>query len=349
MKLRGLRKRWLLTVAAITVPVVAIGVWVFTLSLSGLELSEAAIQHIAMGAAGMGALLIAVVLLANLHFLRSITAPILELTEATRHISDGSYGKQCGKAHDDEIGDLTDSINEMSEKLSKAEKMQTEFISSVSHELRTPLTAINGWSETLAYDEAIQGESRRGIQIIAKEASRLTKMVEALLEFTRIEDGRFNLSLEQMDVAAELEEVIFTFGELLKADGIELKYEPEYEDMPIIEADPERLRQVFLNILDNAAKYGREGKEIIVKLGLSDGWVNISVQNFGPAIPDEELPHIKKKFYKGSSKERGSGIGLAVCDEIVTRHKGVLDIANGPQGGVTVTVQLPVGEQNPNA
>ena len=81
MKLRGLRKRWLLTVAAITVPVVAIGVWVFTLSLSGLELSEAAIQHIAMGAAGMGALLIAVVLLANLHFLRSITAPILELTD----------------------------------------------------------------------------------------------------------------------------------------------------------------------------------------------------------------------------------------------------------------------------
>ena len=315
--------------------------------VTSLKLVDSQVMKMCAMVAGVGLMIILFIILSNLYFISTITAPVLELTGIARRISDGSYGIQAVKRHDDEIGDLIDSINDMSIKLGKAEKMQTEFISSVSHELRTPLTAINGWSETLAFDEAIQGESRRGIAIISKEASRLTKMVEDLLEFTRIEDGRFNLTLETVDVAAELEEAIFTYGELLRNDGIELVYEPEYDDLPMIEADPERMRQVFLNILDNAAKYGREGKKIIVRICRSGDYVKISVQDFGPGIPADELPHVKKKFYKGSSKERGSGIGLAVCDEIVTRHKGLLDIENADDGGLLVTVQLPIGGQTP--
>jgi len=348
MKLRGLKKRWMFTVIAVTVLAVALGVWLFAMSMADLGLEDGAITRLIATAAIAGSLIILFIILTNLHFIRSITSPVLELTAMARRISDGSYGIQAVKKHDDEIGDLIDSINDMSVKLGSADRMQTEFISSVSHELRTPLTAITGWSETLAYDEAIQGESRRGISIISKEASRLTKMVEDLLEFTRIEDGRFNLNLEMIDAASELEEAMFTYGELLRSEGIELKYHPEYDELPMLEADPERLRQVFLNILDNAAKYGRDGKEIIVKICREGDYIKISVHNFGPGIPEEELPHVKEKFYKGSSKERGSGIGLAVCEEIVSRHNGILNIENSAEGGVLVTVQLPVIRHNAN-
>jgi signal transduction histidine kinase len=229
----------------------------------------------------------------------------------------------------------------MSAEIAQGEKLQTEFISSVSHELRTPLTAITGWSETLSYDSAIQGDSRRGVLIISKEASRLTKMVEELLEFTRIQGGRFNLNVEKMDVSAELEDAIFTYGSLLRQEGVELVYEAPEQPLPLIEGDPERLKQVFLNILDNAAKYGRGGEKIIVSVSRAERFVRIQVRDFGPGIPAEELPHVKEKFYKGSSKERGSGIGLAVCDEIVTRHGGTLSIENAQGGGVLVTVSLP--------
>ncbi len=297
--------------------------------------------------AGIGILVFLMVFLSNTYFIRTITEPILALTEVARRIAEGSYGIQAEKKHDDEIGTLTDAINEMSVKIGQSEKVQTEFISSVSHELRTPLTAITGWSETLAYDEAIQGDSRRGIQIISKEASRLTKMVEELLEFTRIQDGRFNLNVEPIDVAAELEDSIYTYGELLRQDQVELLYTPSEEPLPHILGDGERLKQVFLNILDNAAKYGREGGKIEVNMDLDGDSVRIRVRDHGPGIPEDELPHVKEKFYKGSSKVRGSGIGLAVCEEIVTRHGGTLEIANAPEGGCVVTVRLPVLQEEP--
>ena len=123
-----------------------------------------------------------------------------------------------------EIGKLTAEINNMSEKVAIAEKSRTDFISQVSHELRTPLTAIMGWSETIAFDPAVQGDSLRGINIISKEAERLTGMVTELLEFTRIQDGRFNLRIELIDIAAELEDALFTYGELMKQSGMEVNY-----------------------------------------------------------------------------------------------------------------------------
>ena len=195
----------------------------------------------------------------------------------------------------------------------------------------------------MMYDDNIRGDSRRGVEIISKEASRLTKMVEELLEFTRIQDGRFNLNLIQLDVEAELEDSIFTNGELLRKEGLELVYDPAEEALPLIPGDPERLKQVFLNILDNAAKYGREGKKILVSINLENDFVVIRIRDFGPGIPEAELPHVKEKFYKGSSKERGSGIGLSVCDEIITRMGGVLEITNAPdgEGGVLVETRLP--------
>ena len=295
----------------------------------------------------VGLLIIAAVLISSLYFLRTVSEPLVELTGLAHRIADGSYGIQAEKKYDDEIGDLIDAVNEMSRKIGETERVQTEFISSVSHELRTPLTAITGWSETLAYDDAIRGDSRRGIAIISKESGRLTKMVEELLEFTRIQDGRFNLNLEKLDVAGELEDAIFTYGELLRQEGIQVEYTPPSRELPLILGDPERLKQVFLNIMDNAAKYGRAAGKFSVSIGAAENWVVIRFRDYGPGIPEDELPHVKRKFYKGSGKERGSGIGLSVCEEIVSRHKGRLELENSrdDRSGLVVTLLLPVIRQ----
>ncbi len=185
-------------------------------------------------------------------------------------------------------------------------------------------------------------ETRKGVTIIQKEARRLTKLVEELLEFTRIQDGRFTLNAEPMDVAAELEDSIFTYRELLKQDDITIDYEPASEELPLINGDPARLRQVFYNIFDNAVKYARNGKRISVSTGTDGENVKIYIRDYGPGIPEDELERVKLKFYKGSSRERGSGIGLAVCDEIIKYHGGDLTLRNAPSGGVLVIIRIPV-------
>ena len=286
------------------------------------------------------------VYISNIYFVRSIVDPV---TGIARRIAGGSYGIQVEKKFDDEVGDLTDAINDMSLRIKQAESMKSEFISSVSHELRTPLTAITGWSETLMFDTAIQGDSRRGIAIISKEAARLTSLVEELLEFTRIQDGRFNLSMELLDIESELEDTIFTYQELLRQDGMQLIYNPPEEEIPLVPGDPERLKQVFLNILDNAAKYARDGKTIEVSVLSDSEAATIQFRDHGPGIPENELPHVKEKFFKGEKhKARGSGIGLAVCDEIITRSGGTLTIANAPGGGTLVSVRLPFAPESGN-
>ena len=275
-------------------------------------------------------------------FWKNVSEPIDRLTGFAAEIASGSYGSRLEDRSENEIGRLTDAINDMSEKVAVAEKSRTDFISQVSHELRTPLTAITGWSETIAFDPAVQGDSLRGINIISKEAERLTGMVKELLEFTRIQDGRFNLRVEMIDIAEELEDAIFTYGKLMKQAGMDVHYEQPSKDIPMIPGDPERLKQVFLNILDNAMIHGGDVKMIDVNIDRDGNYVKITFRDYGNGIPEAELPHVKEKFYKGSSKNRGTGIGLAVCDEIVTRHKGRMDIRNADGGGCMVVIYLPV-------
>ena len=292
---------------------------------------------------GVGAIVLLLVFFLNLVFIRSVIAPVSEITKVSKRIADGSYGVQINNNYKDEIGEMVGSINEMSLKIAQTEKIQTEFISSISHELRTPLTAITGWGETLIYNELLDNESKRGIEIMLKEARRLTKMVEELLEFTRMEDGRFTLNIEMIDVAAELEDAIFTFRELLHQDELEIDYQSDMDEAPLIPGDPNRLKQVFLNLFDNAIKYGREGKRIEVSITMISDYIRICIRDFGPGAPEDELDNIKMKFYKGSnSKERGSGIGLAVCDEIIKYHGGSIELENAEGGGFLATVILPV-------
>ena len=319
-----------------------IGVLRYVTALHEAERSVLVSMAVAIGVA---LLCVGLAIFSNAIFINNVVEPVAVVSDAARRISAGSYGILIDNHYRDELGELVDNINDMSLKISQSEKIQQEFVSSVSHELRTPLTAINGWAETLAADPGANPEqTQRGLNIIVKESRRLTTMVEELLDFTRMQDGRFTLRVEETDLLAELEDAIFTYREIFSREGIELRYECA-DDLPPIIADGERMKQVFCNVLDNAAKHGGSGKRIDVSVAAENGSMVIRVRDFGPGIPVEELPYVKQKFYKGSSKARGSGIGLAVCEEIVTMHNGVLDIANAEGGGAVVTIRLPIAEQ----
>ena len=287
---------------------------------------------------------VAVLIFASNYFIHSVMNPVSQINEKAKRIANGSYGAQIKTKYYDEIGELAETINELSSKISQNEKMQAEFISQLSHELRTPLTVINGWTETLLADETMDADTRQGMKIVSREAKRLTEMVMELLDFTRMQDGRMTLNVELTDIRSEFEDTVFMYGSRLAQEGIKLVYLDNGEDIPEIPCDPQRLRQVFLNILDNAAKHGGEGKRIEASMTCEEEQVVVRIRDFGPGIPEDELPLVKKKFYKGSSSVRGTGIGLAVCDEIVELHGGELILANASGGGTEVTVRLPASQ-----
>lgn len=313
--------------------------------VTSTRLIDRQILSIALLSVAVLIVVVVIVLFSSSYYIRTILLPVKEITEKAKKIAGGSYGIQIQTAYNDEIGELADTINEMSTKINQNEMMQTEFISSLSHELRTPLTAITGWSETLLADEGgLDNDTRRGVAIIHKETKRLTEMVVELLEFTRIQDGRMTLNIQQTDIRAEFEDTVYMYSSRLKQDEINLLYLDNDLDIPEIPCDPQRMRQVFLNILDNAAKHGGEGGRIEASIGADAEFVLLSIRDYGPGIPDDELPLVKKKFYKGSSKARGTGIGLAVCDEIVAMHGGELILENADGGGTLVTIRLPVSQ-----
>ena len=314
-----------------------VGAMRYVTSMSAVSRELLVTVGVALGLLILG---VGMVYVSNMVFINNVVEPVAEVTETAKRIAGGSYGTQMENHYRDEIGQLIDAINNMSAQISKSEKVKSEFISSVSHELRTPLTAINGWGETLLEDDDPQ-QLRRGVGIILKESRRLTNMVEELLDFSKMQDGRFTLNIEPVDIQAEFEDTIYTYMELFKQDNIELHYEGSDELFPPIPSDPERLKQVFCNVLDNAAKHGGGGRRIDAAVTAGAGNIVIKVRDYGPGIPEAELPFVKQKFYKGSSKARGSGIGLAVCDEIIRLHEGTFSIGNAEGGGCLVTITLP--------
>ena len=316
-----------------------IGVLRYVTSTRILDTQILIVAAVALGAL---AVVVLVMFISSNFYIRSILGPISQITEKAKRIAGGTYGIQIEGKYRDEMGELVDTINEMSSQINQNEKMQTEFISNLSHELRTPLTAINGWSETLLASDQLDGETRRGMRIIHSETRRLTEMVVELLDFTRIQDGRMTLNIEQEDIRAEFEDTVYMYGSRLSQDGITLNYLDNDEDIPEIPCDAKRMRQVFLNILDNAAKHGGDGKQIDASIHAVEDYVVVRIRDYGPGIPEDEIPLVKKKFYKGSSKARGSGIGLAVCDEIIQMHGGKLTLENARSGGTLVTISLPV-------
>ena len=282
--------------------------------------------------------------MSGLYFVRSIVVPLGQVERTAASIARGELDVRLPVTGDqrDEVDRLRGTINQMAEGLEETEKMKNEFISSVSHELRTPLTSIRGWVETLrALNDPADENYRKGLEIINNETVRLYNMVEELLDFSRLQNGRIRMECRPLDLVAELTDAVLFCEARIRQEGLLLHY-TEPEEMIPVYADPDRLRQVFINILDNAIKYSAPGGRITVKLWAGEYKAFVEIIDQGRGIPPEDLENVKTKFYKGSNSVRGSGIGLALVDSIMTALDGTLDIKSTLGRGTVVTLGLPL-------
>lgn len=295
--------------------------------------------------AALTGLFCAVVLLmffSGMYFINSIVKPVRQLSLTAKKYAKGDFSVRIAKISGDELGELCTIINHMADELAMADKMKNDFISSVSHELRTPLTAINGWAETIATMPEDKETIAKGVKVITAEAERLSEMVEELLDFSRMQNGKFSLNKDTMDILAELGDAVLIYTEKAKKDNITIKYD-EPEMLPFIYGDRNRLRQVFINIIDNAIKYTDKNGTVTIQAVQNDtDHIQIAVEDTGCGISPQDLPKVKTKFYKANHTKRGSGIGLAVANEIVEMHNGRLELFSTEGKGTTVLITLPV-------
>lgn len=308
--------------------------------VSSLTLLDRQLSRIMLISLGISAFVLLIAFVMGLYFVKSICVPLARISSTAKRLAKGDFSERIPVTSKDEIGQLSEAFNEMADDLENSEQIKNDFISSVSHELRTPLTAIKGWSETLesGYDPEMFA---KGMKVITGETQRLERMVEELLDFSRIQSGHFTLQMATIDVIAELEDALLLYNDRAKKENKTLSYnEPEF--MCAVAGDKSRLRQVFINVLDNAVKYTDEGGEIDVMAEKTDSDVVVIVSDTGCGIAPEDLPKIKQKFYKANSTKRGSGIGLAVADEIITMHGGTLDAESEPGVGTRITITLPL-------
>lgn len=278
----------------------------------------------------------------GLFFVRSIVRPLGQVESIANRIAGGDLQTRLPDTrYDDEIGRLCRTINEMAEHLTETERIKNEFISSVSHELRTPLTSIKGWVETIgAIRDPGDENYRKGLEVIGAETDRLYAMVEELLDFSRLQNG-ISLDCQVLDLVAEATDAALFVEGRIRQEGLRLVYEEPPEPFPVW-ADPARLRQVFINVLDNAIKYSPPGGSVFLTLTRSASSVTVSVRDQGRGISPEDLEKVKVKFFKGKNSVRGSGIGLAVVDAIVTALGGTVDITSTLGQGTTVLITLPL-------
>ena len=275
------------------------------------------------------------VLIAN-----SIAKPLKEVTNVAEKMADGQFKIRSEIKVNDEIGRLAHTLNYMAEEIVRKENMKNDFISSISHELRTPLTSIKGWAITLMNSDELDDDLLRdGLEIIEGESDRLSGMVEELLDFSRFTSGRIALVKDHIDIKDTLKTVVYQMMPRAISNSIDFKVDIN-DDIKSIVGDENRIRQVLINLLDNAFKFTGEG-EVTLKAYEEKEFLYIEIEDNGPGIPEEELPYVKDKFYKGENSKSHSGIGLSICDEIIELHDGIFKIESKVDQGTKVIVGFP--------
>lgn len=316
-----------------------IGVLRYTISAEPLY---HAVNRIALYGAGVGTGVVILAFALSLLIAKRIVDPIKDLTKAATQMAKGNFTTRATKRYDDEVGTLADAFNYMAAEIGKNEKLKNDFISSVSHELRTPLTSIKGWGETLisgGLDEP--EETMLGLEVISKETDRLIGLVEELLDFSKFQSGEMKLCQERMDIRDVLDDLHLQFAIRSQEKQVDLHLELPSSPL-LVMGDPNRLKQVFVNLLDNAFKFTPLGGSITVSAEASGDRAIVTVTDTGEGIDNEDLPHITRKFYKGRSKLSGSGLGLAICKEIIQLHAGQFHVSSSVGHGTSITVDLPM-------
>lgn len=279
----------------------------------------------------------------SIFLANSIIGPLKEVTTAAEEMALGDFKTKSKKKYNDEIGKLSDTLNYMATEILKREQLKTDFISSVSHELRTPLTSIKGWAVTLKQGYETKEVLMDGLDIIEKESDRLTLMVEELLDFSKFVSGKTVLEKQEIDVASIIEHIRKQLTPRALRDQID--FQISYEDnLPKLHSDGNRLKQVFINILDNAFTFTPSGGKVTFDTRYEKSNLIFSVKDTGCGISEEDLPKVKEKFYKGKTSKSKNGIGLSICDEIVALMSGSLEIKSQLNEGTEVVVTLPLEE-----
>jgi len=279
--------------------------------------------------------------LLSIFLANTILIPLREVTAVAESMAAGNFKIKSKKKRDDEIGKLSVTLNYMADEITKKEKLKNDFISSVSHELRTPLTSIMGWAITLQSEKFQQKAMLKdGLGIIAKEAERLTQMVEELLDFSKFVSGRIKLKYESVNLAELMEHIRKQLTPRASRENIHFTVVYP-ENLPDLLTDPNRLKQVLINILDNALNFTAAEGAVCFQAEVGEKDYRFTIADRGCGIAAEELPMVKEKFYKGKSSRSKNGIGLSICEEIVTLMKGRLEISSEVNLGTTVVITLP--------
>ncbi|MDO4742633.1 MAG: HAMP domain-containing sensor histidine kinase [bacterium] len=288
-----------------------------------------------------GLFIIASTVFSGIYFIKSIVIPVREVSAITRKIACGSFDVNMSVRRNDEIGELCDSINYMANELSHVENLKNDFVSSVSHELRTPLTAIRGWGETVKMSIGSDDQAvRRGIEIILGESERLSQLVEELLDFSRMQSGNLVVEMTMVDISEVVGEVVEMYHELAARQKIDLTFISPNKTI-LVKADKNRIKQVFINIIDNAVKYSQPGGFVLVTTVVEQECIRVIVSDTGVGIAAQDLDHVKERFFRSNKTVSGNGIGLAVADEILKQHNGLLFLESTQGVGTKVTVVLP--------
>ncbi len=310
--------------------------------ISSLREANSIIKNIYKMLIFIGIAVIAISGIVSLFLANTIVQPLKEITQVAEKMADGQLKVRSVKRYDDEIGKLSDTLNYMAEELVRKEQLKNDFISSISHELRTPLTSIKGWAITLKSDEMRDKKLLMdGLDIIEKESDRLSSMVEDLLDFSRLLSGRITVEKDEINIVESIELISKQLQPRAEDKNIQFHviYDP---NLPQIIADANRIKQVLINLLDNAFKFTQEGGKVTLKAYATKDFLIIEVADNGPGIPEDDIPYIKEKFYKGKNSKSTTGLGLSICDEIVKLHGGQMEIKSKLGEGTVVIVSLPL-------
>ncbi|NBD25590.1 sensor histidine kinase [Paenibacillus glycinis] len=330
-------------IIAVTLPVKEgariVSMFRYTASLGTLD---RIIRNILWLTLAVGSFVVLLFFTMSVFIANRIARPIRNLTKVAEKMAEGDWSRRAALHDRDEIGRLADTLNTMASELTRREKLKEDFISSVSHELRTPLTSIKGWSETLASGDLNDVEELNlGLSIIDRETVRLSGLVEDLLDFSKLYAKSIVLHPEMLDIRKTLVETLRQFEARGQRESVAIR--GDTGGMPLMaKVDADRMKQVFINVFDNALKFTPKGGTILVEAGQEDGFARMTIRDTGCGIPPEDLPHVTEKFYKGTSQRSGSGLGLAICKEIVELHGGIFRIESAVDVGTAVTILLPL-------
>ncbi|GAB7386266.1 HAMP domain-containing sensor histidine kinase [Bacillaceae bacterium] len=317
------------------------GVYVLS-SIEAIHQSVQRVRHLLI-LSGMGAFFLALGFTFVLS--RKLSDPLIAMERATRQIAKGKLDTRVIVTSGDELGSLAQAINDLAKSLQRYDDTRKEFFANISHELRTPITYIEGYAKILRdglYES--EEEKQQYLQIIHQESQRLTRMIEDLFELSKMEEGKFDLHRERIDLAEVMENVVRKAHWRAKGKGLEIELAIE-EDLPFVYGDGLRMEQIFSNLLDNAIRYTEQGKISIKMWRKEQNQVMIQIEDTGIGIPEQEIPYIFERFYrveKSRSREHGgTGLGLAIVKRLVELQGGEIRVFSKVGQGTRFQIMFP--------